>query len=213
MGLALRITPIKQTQTVLEVTETNPKRRIGIYGGTFNPIHIGHLIIANTVLNDLDLDEIWFMPDNIPPHKNKKVAIDPRHRLQMLQRAVFDNQRFKIETLEIERGGVSYTYDTMMSLKMLCPNDDFYLIMGGDMVQDLPNWYHVDDLAKIVQFVGVKRMGVSADSKYPIIWVDGPSFDFNSSMIRDRIYHGQSVRYLVPDAVLEYIYRERLYRE
>lgn len=213
MGFALKITPIKQTQTVLEVTDAAKKRRIGIYGGTFNPIHIGHLIIANTVLNELNLDEIWFMPDNIPPHKNKKVAIDPRHRLQMLQRAVFDNPRFKIETLELERGGVSYTFDTMMSLKMLCPQDEFYFIIGGDMVKDLPNWYRIDDLMKIVNFVGVRRLGIDVETKYPITWIDGPAFDFNSSMIRDRIYHHKSVRYLVPDAVLEYIKREGLYLE
>nr|WP_194949924.1 nicotinate-nucleotide adenylyltransferase [Anoxybacillus flavithermus] len=185
-------------------------KRVGILGGTFDPPHYGHLLIADDVRTELQLDEIWFMPNYIPPHKDKQVT-DHVHRVHMLRAAIANQPHFRVETIELERKERSYTYDTIVLLKQRYPDTMFYFIIGGDMVEYLPNWYRIDELVQLVQFVGVKRPGYSLRTPYPIIEVDVPTFAVSSSLIRERIQSGKSVTYLLPEAVQLYIKENRLY--
>ena len=194
-------------------TSFSIRKRIGIYGGTFNPVHNAHLLAADQVGKTLLLNKVLFMPDMIPPHVDHKEAIDAEDRVNMLQLAIEDNPLFGIEMAEIERGGISYTYDTMKYLKEKHPDTDYYFIIGGDMVDYLPKWHEIDKLVKLVNFVGVRRPGAQNDSQYPVIWVDVPGVDFSSTDIRDRIKQGRSIRYMVPDKVAEYIKEHQLYHE
>lgn len=190
-----------------------PQKRVGILGGTFNPPHLGHLMIADQVQNQLGLDKVMFMPDNIPPHVDHKDAIDPQHRLKMLHLSIDDNPNFEVEDYEIKRGGVSYTVDTMKALTQLHPENQYYFIIGGDMVDYLPKWHAIDELVKLVQFVGVGRPGYHKESHYPIMWVDVPETQISSTLIRQKVKNNCSIRYLVPDAVEQYIKEENLYRD
>ncbi|HIW88440.1 MAG TPA: nicotinate-nucleotide adenylyltransferase [Candidatus Ligilactobacillus excrementipullorum] len=190
-----------------------PKKRVGLMGGTFNPVHNGHLIVADQVASQLGLDQVVFLPDNLPPHVDKKEAIAAKDRVKMVRMAIAGNEKFTLDTLEVDRGGVSYTYDTIKELKARHPDVDYYFIIGGDMVEYLPKWNRIDELVKMVKFVGVKRTGAKMNSKYPILWVDVPTIDISSTLIRNKIKQGCSIRYLVPDAVAEYLKEEGLYRD
>jgi len=112
---------------------------------------------------------------------------------------------------EIERGGVSYTYDTIVFLKEKYPEYDFYFIIGADMVADLPTWHRIDELSKLITFVGVQRPGFIANSSYSVLWVDAPLLAISSTDIRNRVISGLSIRYLVPDRVEKYIKEHHLY--
>lgn len=184
--------------------------RIGIVGGTFDPIHNGHLIIGNEVRDALQLDEIWFMPNKIPPHK-ERVPTAEEHRLAMVQLAIKDEPFFHLATDELERDGRSYTYDTMLMLKEKYPEHTFYFIIGGDMVEYLPKWYKVEELVQLISFVGVTRPGYKLETSYPIKKVEIPEFAVSSSLIRDRRKNGGTIMYLVPEAVQHYIEEWGLY--
>lgn len=199
------------TQLQLEPETAEKKQKIGIIGGTFNPPHIGHLIIAEQVANKLGLDKVFFMPNAKPPHVDVKEAIDPIDRARMVQAAIMDNSRFDVELLEVQRGGKSYTYNTMLQLKLEHPNYEYYFIIGGDEVAYLKTWYRINDLLNLVKFVGVNRPGQPKVSAYPVTWVDVPDLMISSTDIRKRISHHQSVRYLVPDLVAAYIVENGLY--
>ena len=186
-------------------------KKIGILGGTFNPPHIGHLIIANEVLDTLHLDEIRFMPNYVPPHKEKSGEVSPNDRLAMLERALGNHPSFSIERLEIERKGTSYTYDSMKLLIEKEPEALFYFIIGADMIEYLPKWYRIDELHELVHFVGVNRPGYNIESDYPIIMVDVPQMFISSSTIRRKLRTGRTVRYLIPDSVVNYIKGNDLY--
>jgi nicotinate-nucleotide adenylyltransferase len=187
------------------------KKRIGIVGGTFNPPHLGHLIIANEVLNALDLEEIRFMPNHVPPHKEKLKSITDDERIRMLNLSIEDHPQFKLETIEMERSGPSYTYDTIMLLKKREPEIDFHFIIGADMIEYLPKWYKIDELVKQVIFVGVNRPSHSSETGYPIIHIDIPEINLSSTLIRERLSENRSVKYLLKDSVLEYIKEMKLY--
>ncbi|GAA3200286.1 nicotinate-nucleotide adenylyltransferase [Lentilactobacillus kefiri] len=202
-----------ETLTQAKTIKQKKGRRIGILGGTFNPIHNGHLIIAEQVLDQLGLDKVCFMPDANPPHVDRKFAIDAKDRVAMINGAIRDNPKFAIEMTEIMRGGVSYSYDTMKQLTQQHPENHYYFIIGGDMVNYLPKWYRIDDLVKLVSFVGVKRDGYTPASKYPVIWVDVPFIDISSSLIRSKIRQHQSIKYLVPSSVERYIKENHLYEK
>lgn len=185
-------------------------RRIGILGGTFDPPHIGHLIIAEEVRLALDLEEIWFIPTSTPPHKGgTKTASDDR--VAMTEIAIKDNPFFKLNTIELTRTGRSYTIDTIRELKERYPDCAFYFIIGADMVEYLPNWMDIDDLVRLVQFVGVKRTGYELVTHYDILMVDIPLIDISSSSIRDRLAKRWSAKYFISDEVYAYIRREKLY--
>lgn len=185
-------------------------QRIGILGGTFDPPHLGHLIIAEEVRNKLQLNEIWFIPSSEPPHK-KQAQSTTSNRLDMLTKSIKSNNHFKINDLEIVRSGKSYTIDTIHELKRDYPNNKFYFIIGADMVEYLPHWKDIQQLFELVTFVGVKRRGHELQSGLPFKVVDIPTIDISSTMIRDRLRSGQSIRYLLPISVQEYIKENRLY--
>lgn len=189
--------------------------RVGLYGGTFNPVHNAHLLIAEQVFTNLCLERVDFMPDAIPPHVDHKNAIDADMRLQMLQLALADNPHFGIEHAELQRGGVSYTYDTIKELLDQHPDTDYYFIIGGDMVDYLPTWHRIDELVKLPRFhfVAVRRQGAQNETKYPVIWVDVPTVAFSSTDIRRRVAQGMSIRYMVPAKVADFIKEHQLYHD
>lgn len=193
--------------------EENPffRKRIGILGGTFNPPHLGHLNIAQQAGHQLGLDQVFFMPDAEPPHIDSKPSIPSKHRKKMVEQSIKGNDLFALETMELERGGKSYTVDTMKELTEKNPNTDYYFIIGADMVEYLPKWERIDELLSYVHFVGVGRPGYEGESVYPIIWVDSPSLDISSTSLRKMVQAGQSIRYLVSESVEEYIEKEGLY--
>lgn len=198
-------------QVQVAPVQNRRRQRIGLYGGTFNPVHTAHLMVADQVGHALRLNRVDFLPDAVPPHVDKKTAIDATDRVAMLRLAIQDNPLFGLELAEIQRGGVSYTYETVKQLKEAHPENDYYFIIGGDMVDYLPKWYRINDLLKIVNFVAVRRPGAKNESQYPVIWVDVPEVQIASSNIRQRIAQGESIRYLVPTRVEQYIKEHDLY--
>jgi nicotinate-nucleotide adenylyltransferase len=186
-------------------------KKIGIFGGTFDPPHFGHLLMANEVCFRLSLDEIWFMPNQQPPHKLKTSNTTNENRLQMIRRAIDSQPQFKMETIEFSRSGPSYTVDTIKILKDQFPEDIFYFIIGADMIEYLPKWHRIDELIQLVQFVGVKRPGYNEATNYPIVYVEAPLIEISSKMIRNRIQNKKTIRYLLPEAVREYIKENHLY--
>lgn len=186
-------------------------KKIGILGGTFDPPHNGHLLIANEVLNALQLEEIWFMPNHEPPHKKRSNSVSDEDRVQMLELAISGNNSFKIEKIELERNGPSYTIDTMKILTEIHTGYSFYFIIGADMVEYLPKWNRIEELINLVQFVGVQRPGYEVATDYPILYVDVPQMEVSSSDIRARIQTGKPIKYLLPESVISYMMGGRLY--
>lgn len=204
---------ITEVEPLIQVQTTQSRKQVGILGGNFNPVHNQHLLIADQVGTALNLEKVYLMPEYLPPHVDEKDTIEAEHRLNMLKLATADNPLFDIEQAELQRKGKSHTYDTMKALIAQNPDTDYYFIIGGDMVEYLPKWYKIDELVEIVQFVGVKRPGYTIDTPYPIIWLDAPMMDLSSSLIRKKIAQGCSIRYLVPEAVRNYILEKGLYLE
>ncbi|MDN4495306.1 nicotinate-nucleotide adenylyltransferase [Ureibacillus aquaedulcis] len=186
-------------------------KRVGILGGTFNPPHIGHLIMANEVFHALSLDEVRFMPNAIAPHKRLVDDASTENRLRMVEIATGPYDQFKIESIELALGGVSYTYHTMLELKKREPDVQFYFIIGGDMIDSLHNWYKIEELIKLVQFVGLKRPGSQSSTTYDVKMVEAPEVDLSSTFIRERFKTGKTLEFLLPTGVESYIRKEGLY--
>lgn len=203
----------RQSQVMVEASMEgfSPRKQIGLLGGSFNPVHYTHLLIADQVKQSLGLDRVDLLPSFLPPHVDEKPTIPAKHRVTMVERAIATNQNLGVETSEIYRQGKSYTYDTIKALREEHPDTDYFFIIGGDMVEYLPKWYKIDELLTMVQFVGVKRPDYPTTSDYPLIWVDVPDSGISSSLIRSKRAQGCSIRYFVPDSVLEYIQEEGLY--
>ena len=200
------------TKVELEPEIKEKKRKqVGILGGNFNPVHNAHLVVADQVRQQLGLDQVLLMPEYQPPHVDKKETIPEHHRLKMLELAIEGIEGLNIETIELERKGISYTYDTMKILTEQHPDTDYYFIIGADMVDYLPKWYRIDELVDMVQFVGVQRPRYKAGTSYPVIWVDVPLMDISSSMVRDFLAQGRKPNFLLPQPVLNYIDKEELY--
>mgnify|MGYP002722015534 FL=1 len=204
-------TAVNQTQTEAEERQET-RRKIGLMGGTFNPPHLGHLLVAEQVYEALDLDNIHFMPTAKPGHAAGKETIDASYRVDMVDYAIEDNPHFSLNLTEVNRGGTTYTIDTIKELKEASPETDYYFIIGEDSVMDLAEWKNIEQLLDLVQFVGVKRPGYQAEVNFPIIWVDTPELDISSSDIRQRVSEGQSIKYLTPDRVRDYIEDKGLYK-
>lgn len=186
-------------------------KKVGLLGGTFNPPHIGHLIMANEVMHALQLDEVRLMPTSIPPHKADPSDATQEQRLRMVELAVSGIPGLTASSFEVDRGGVSYTFDTMKALKELEPDTEFHFIIGGDMIDMLHNWYKIDELMKIVTFVGVGRPGTVGETQYPITMVQIPEIDLSSTLIRNRLQTGGTIQFLVPESIGTYILQEELY--
>lgn len=211
LSLEALLDQITFTQTAVKVTSSG-RHRIGIMGGTFNPPHLGHLLMAEQVGRQLALDEVWFMPTAQPPHAEGKQTIEAKHRLRMVQHAIKGNPLFKLQPYEVFKGGKNYTIDTMRHFLQEFPQSEFYFIIGTDSANQLHTWREIDELVKLTQLVGVHRPGEKKyRGKYPILWVDSPLIDLSSTEIRLRVYLEQSIRYQVPENVADYIKRHRLY--
>ncbi|AKG33909.1 nicotinate-nucleotide adenylyltransferase [Paenibacillus durus] len=191
--------------------------KVGIMGGTFDPIHIGHMLVAETARDAFGLEQVWFMPSHIPPHKHAAGA-SGEARLALVSEAIKNDGSFRILDWEIVRGGVSYTIETVRQLQERYPSEDFYFIIGADMVQYLPKWKDIDELVRRLTFIGVGRPGNSLNlATLPVniaekvLLADMPMVDISSTMIRERAASGKSIRYMVPEAVYDYVQRSELY--
>ena len=204
------LTPFTKVELEPEIKKKK-RKQVGILGGNFNPVHNAHLIVADQVRQQLGLDQVLLMPEYQPPHVDKKETIPEYHRLKMLELAIEGIEGLAIETIELERKGISYTYDTMKILTEQHPDTDYYFIIGADMVDYLPKWYRIDELVDMVQFVGVQRPRYKSGTSYPVIWVDVPLMDISSSMVRDFLAQGRKPNFLLPQPVLDYIEKEELY--
>jgi nicotinate-nucleotide adenylyltransferase len=195
--------------------------RVGILGGTFDPPHVGHLVLAEYAADALELARVLFVPAADPPHK-ASIRVNITHRLPMLERAISGNARFAISRVDMDRPGPHYTVDMLRILRDQQPQTDFYFLMGGDSLRDLPSWNRPQDLIKLCKLAVMSRPGaeVTPDLHADVLpglaervmMIESPMLGFSSSEIADRLEAGKSVRYLVPDAVLMYIQKHRLYQ-
>lgn len=195
-------------------------RKIGLVGGTFDPVHLGHLIGAELAADTLCLERVMFIPAATPPHKCHRPITDSTHRLNMLRTAIADNPRFEVLTDEIERGGASFTIDTVAGLKSrLGPDTELYLVVGADNLVDFNSWKDWRAIVGICRLVGLERPD-NQDARavvrermpdMDIHWVGMPLVDISSTLIRGLVAEGRSVRYMVPDRVAEYILQNSLY--
>lgn len=191
-------------------------KKIGLLGGTFDPPHLMHLLIAQEALEACELDEVWFLPSNIPPHVQGKVArTEASDRAEMVRLSIKSNDRFHLSMVEVLRKGKSYTVDTLRELKNKYPGNKFYFILGADMVDDLPTWHGIDELRRLTSFIGFRRPGFPADNPAhaDVIYIDMPLIDISSSIIRRRLMDGRSCRYFLADPVINYIKERRLYED
>jgi len=196
---------------------------IGVLGGTFDPIHMGHLIIAEETKVRLNLDEILFMPAGLPWLRMDSPISAAEHRVQMVRLAIGDKPYFKLSTMEIERAGPSYTVDTIAELRgVLGARGELFFILGWDSLAELPKWREPSRLIKMCYLVAVPRVGYSLpDLKFMeavipglaerVIMLDTPEVDITASAIRDRVAQGLSIGHLVPEPVDKYIREQGLY--
>lgn len=186
-------------------------KKVCIFGGTFNPPHIGHLIMANEVFHALDFAEVRFMPNAKPPHKESSNLVTGEQRLRMLELATEAYPHLQVESYEVEKGGVSYTFETMAELQEREPQTQFSFLIGADMIAYLDKWVKVDELIEHVELIGVRRPGYDDHSKYQVTMIDAPLIDLSSTMLRNRIKEGKDVSMLIPDHVQAFIREEKLY--
>lgn len=184
--------------------------RLGILGGTFNPVHLGHLLLAECAREQCALDQVWLMPTALPPHKSSRGLIDPRHRLAMVRLAIRGHPAFRASDLELQLGGVSYTIRTIRALRRRFPKTRLFYLVGADMLA--VTWYQMGALRRLCTFVVADRPGGAVRRRSGLRRIVMPQVDLASSMIRERVRRGRSVRYLVPDAVARYIAAHGLYR-
>ncbi len=190
-------------------------KRIGILGGTFNPIHIGHLAMAETARDRCRLDRVLFVPCSRPPHKNIRNLIAAQHRFQMVRLAIKGNPYFEVSDFEVNKGGKSYTIDTVNYFHRIFPKGtNLFFIVGGDNLQTLSTWKDIKDVLKIVTFIVLNRPGhpINRSAAIRHISVPMPDIGVSASYIRRCRQEGRSVKYFVPDPVLEYMDQQRLYR-
>ncbi|MFC5405178.1 nicotinate-nucleotide adenylyltransferase [Cohnella soli] len=192
-------------------------RKIGLLGGTFDPVHNGHLMAAEAAREAAKLDEVWLIPTLVPPHKPQP-GTDAASRRRMLEVAVADNDKLRVEDIELMKQGTSYTIDTVTALQERHPDIQFYWIVGSDMLQDLPHWRRIEELVDRVSFIGLERPDQpSDDSELPTFIrrklnrAGMPPMGISSTDIRRRVKDGRSVRYMLPEPVREYMQRNGLY--
>jgi nicotinate-nucleotide adenylyltransferase len=185
-------------------------------GGTFDPPHCAHLAAAAAARHDLSLDEVWFVPAGVPPHKRRKSMTPSRIRLALLRSALRGLEGFRALALEIRRPGPSYTVDTLERLRDRYPDTDWWLVVGTDMLADLPSWRRPGRVLDLAGIAAVPRPGFAA--RWPrglprgrFHVVDAPALDLSSSDLRARVARGASIRFLVPAAVERTVRRHRLY--
>jgi nicotinate-nucleotide adenylyltransferase len=201
--------------------------RIGLLGGTFDPPHYAHLILGQHALEELELDYVLFIPAGQPVHKSQRTPLE--HRVNMLRLAIAQNDRFQLSRVEIDRPGPHYSVDTIRIIQQYNPQAELFFIMGGDVYRDLPNWERPREMFYNARLaVAVMRrpgFGQSPDLRLDMhhnaipeleqysLLLNSPLVEFSSTDIVERLSNGRSVRYMVPDHVLEYIKKHKLYEE
>ena len=200
-------------------------KKVGIMGGTFDPIHYGHLILAQNALDTFSLDEILFVPSGTPWLKESTKVLSKNKRVSMTGMAIEDNPDFALSTIEIDREGNSYSYETVEELKRMQPKTDFYFIMGADSLLEIERWKHPDSLMTECTLLvavrddcdreGLEKQIIYLTDKYQadIKILPANRIDISSTKIRRMIQEGKSVRYMLPDQVIRFIQKNHLYRQ
>lgn len=191
--------------------------KIGVFGGSFNPIHMGHLIIAEEARWQCDLETVLFIVTAHPPHK-KEPRVDAESRFKMVEMAIDNEPDFRPSRIEIDRGGNSYTEETLKELQAAYPGADLYLIVGADSVLDFSAWKNPEAVIDMSHVVVVPRPGFDLSQMEPSLRakvrvLEGPAVEISSTMIRQRLRENKTVRFLIPDKVERYIQEQRLYRD
>ena len=200
--------------------------RLGIFGGTFDPVHFGHLALAEECLAVAGLDEVWLVPAASPPHKGGKKLSRFDQRKEMLELAIAGNEKFKVEPMEADRPGPSFTIDTLEEIQKRKPNDELFLIIGGDSALEFSTWKDPAKIASLATIIVRIRPGVIMPTEQEfisqlgkelgvqpkVIFVAGPPYlDVSSSLLKERTSNNKSIRYLLPRAVEVYIQQKKLY--
>ena len=188
--------------------------KVGLYFGSFNPVHIGHLIIANHVADNTDLDQVWFVVSPQNPFKNSSVLLNEYHRLHMIKSAIYGENKLKASSVEFKLPRPSYTVDTLAYLKEKHPEHQFSLVIGSDGFQNLDKWKNFEVIIKDHLIYVYKRpgFGIKKDWGANIVLLSAPLLEISSTHIRDIIKKNKSIRFLVPDAVMEEIVNNGYYR-
>ena len=199
--------------------------RLGLFGGSFDPVHLGHLLLADTCREACSLDRVWFLPCGQPPHKPEGTLTPGKQRAEMLELAIAGDPRFGVCRLELERSGPSYTVDTLRQLSDEDPSRELFFLMGADSLADLPLWRAPQTILELATVVAVNRgqcpppdLGLLERQLGPVVrerlqLVTMPAIDIAATELRERVRSGRSLRFRVPRAVEEYIRRHDLYRE
>ena len=197
--------------------------RLGLFGGTFDPVHYGHLLLAEQCKEQCRLKEICFIPAGDPPHKDKAKMTVAKKRVEMLEFATACAPYFTVSQTEIEREGTTYTVDTLREIQLKRPDAELFFLMGADSLDDLPNWKEPQEIVKLATLVAVNRgdeplpslnnlkITLGEDVASRVRFVTMPGVEFSSSDIRNRIAEDRTIRYMVPRAVEAYIWEQRLY--
>lgn len=198
-----------------------PLKRLGVFGGTFDPPHIGHLLLAETARIALDLEQILFLPVGDPPHKNGCDVSLAHHRITMTRLAIANNPAFVLDTTDVDRPAPHYTATLLPILHSRYPQADMWLVLGSDSLQDLPNWHYPHDLLNQCRLAVLERPGVRLDwsaldrllpeLRERVDWLVGPSMLISATMVRQFAAAHRSLRYLIPDPVHQYITEHNLY--
>jgi nicotinate-nucleotide adenylyltransferase len=201
--------------------------RLGLYGGSFDPVHYGHLLLAECCRETLALDEVWLIPAAVPPHKQDRERAAAKHRFEMLELALGGHEQLKASRIEIDRGGVSYTVDTLEAVHQQLPGASLYLLMGADSLHDLPTWRQPQRICEL-SIPAVVRRGGAPEPDFSVLdrlvtterlaeirasQVKMPLIDLSSTDLRNRALAGQSLRYRTPRAVDKYIETHGLYKD
>jgi nicotinate-nucleotide adenylyltransferase len=193
--------------------------RIGIYGGTFDPVHLGHLIVAEQARVELELQRVFFVLTPTPPHKATAAISPATQRLAMLKLAVQDHPQFEISTVELERPGVSYTVETLRHFRAQpeLARAELFLIIGADSLLELQNWREPQAIISLAKLAVYPRPGLDVrQTAAPFLraahFLNGPQVEISATAVRQRCSRGRSIRYLVPDAVRNYIFANHLYQ-
>ncbi len=200
-------------------------KKYGVMGGTFDPIHIGHLVVAEEIRKKFNLDKVIFVPTGIPPHKDSSMLTEAKHRYRMTLLATISNPCFEVSSIEVDKDDVSYTIDTIRAFsKIYNDNTQLYFLTGADAVLELPTWRNVEELLKLCKFVAVSRPGFDPEAMEERINKLEKEYDTNilttsvaalgvsSTDIRNRIRIGRAYKYLLPDSVKYYIEKNNLYK-
>ena len=189
--------------------------RIGVFGGTFDPPHLGHLVVASDACEALGLGRVLWIPSAVPPHKLGTVKASAEARLEMVRAAVEGDPRFEADDVELRREGPSYTVDTLRELAARHPGDELVLLIGADNLREIPGWREPGEILRLARVAVLSRdgTGVPPDAPIPATSVAVTRVDVSATEVRRRAAAGETIRYLVPDAVRALVERRGLYRE